>query len=420
MISDTRVVAHAAYAVVTISTILIFARFVLRRLRKERIYPDDWLMVFSLNFLGGLTSIWPLLIRSGSGIEGDAPIQRVHEKEFVSKMVMWSRICYLTYIWILQACMLLYYHRLTKRQPEQRYVKIVSWGIGFTWIITMVMWSTQCRPYNLNWKATEPPQKCARGQVGLLFMESVVVHCHEFNLGHYPLANDLANADGHSYKVEGIRGLYRWPISRWVIYCANHQAEALGMSLFANAPIVNALYRHFRRGSGSRHLSSRTQTRSGGIENVELGSADESREMDFMEALRVPGSESDKQPDGGFIQPLPPAIIASSSPHFSEPIHNANTNVFFSVSRSKEIKRDSSLRCVKTVEVVQTSEPADPKDPLRINPLGGIGRVETKISHHDKSPLPSNPDLYDDLYSSANRSLAMEDILNHSDLNNRN
>lgn len=60
---------------------------------------------------------------------------------------------------------------------------------------------------------------------------------------------------------------------------------------------------------------------------------------------------------------------------------------------------------------MQTYEDADPKNPMMPNPLGGIGRVETNIYHHDQSPLSSNPDLYDELYSSKHRSLTFEDML---------
>lgn len=100
--------------------------------------------------------------------------------------------------------------------------------------------------------------------------------------------------------------------------------------------------------------------------------------------------------------------------------------MLLSVSRSRGTNRDS-LHCVQTVEIVQTSEPADPNDPMMTNPLGGIGKVETKISHHDASPLPSNANVYNELYSSAHRSTTLEDMLGeppgpirrHNSLNHR-
>ncbi|KAA8563812.1 hypothetical protein EYC84_011827 [Monilinia fructicola] len=171
------------------------------------------------------------------------------------------------------------------------------------------------------------------------------------------------------------------------------ELECLGMAFFANAPIINALYRRCKSGPVSNHLASRSQRSARNTDDIELCSGDESREMDFMEALRLSGPEFKES--GQVASKPPPAKISPSSPNFGESKRKTipNTSMLLSVSRSRGTNRHS-LRCVQTVEIVQTSEPADSKNPMLPNALGGIGRVETKITHHDDSPLPSNPDVY--------------------------
>ncbi|KAB8291668.1 hypothetical protein EYC80_006468 [Monilinia laxa] len=190
------------------------------------------------------------------------------------------------------------------------------------------------------------------------------------------------------------------------------ELECLGMAFFANAPIINALYRRCKSGPVSNHLASRSQRSARNTHDIQLCSGDDSREMDFMEALRVSGPRFKEQ--GQETRKPPPAKISPSSPNFSDPKRKTipNTNMLLSVSRSRGTNRHS-LRCVQTVEIVQTSEAADPKNPMLTNALGGIGRVETKITHHDGPPLPTNPDVMDELYSSAHRSMTFEDMLAH-------
>lgn len=65
----------------------------------------------------------------------------------------------------------------------------------------------------------------------------------------------------------------------------------LTQAFFANAPIINALYRRCKSGPVSNHLASRSQRSARNTDDIELCSGDESREMDFMEALRLSGPE---------------------------------------------------------------------------------------------------------------------------------
>ncbi|RAL59575.1 hypothetical protein DID88_006568 [Monilinia fructigena] len=163
------------------------------------------------------------------------------------------------------------------------------------------------------------------------------------------------------------------------------ELECLGMAFFANAPIINALYRRCKSGPVSNHLASRSQRSARNTDDIQLCSGEDSREMDFMEALRVSGpgfkelcQETSKPP---------PAKISPSSPRFSELKRKTipNTNMLLSVSRSRETSRHS-LRCVQTVEIFQTSEAADPQNPMLPNALGVLAesklRLLTTMAHH--------------------------------------
>ncbi|KAF5871216.1 putative ubid family decarboxylase protein [Botrytis fragariae] len=428
MIENTEQVAHTAYAVTSVVLLLTCARFFLRRLKHERIYPDDWLMIGAFLLMGGFASTFPVLLQTGSGKHAHSDIETVEETEFDSKYIMFGRIAYLSYIWSLKACILLYYYRLTTRQPEQRYVIFTFYLIATTWTTTFLLWMLQCHPFNLNWKFTNPPQKCAR--VGLLFMAiSIIVTNVILVIIPLPMIWRTQMVTATKLKVSAVFlvGIFLVVISiiRTILQESKIQQiddrffwgnmECLLMAFFANAPILNALYRRIRAGAGSSHLVSRSDMRSArNTDGIELCSAEDSREIDFMEAIRGgPEPEHEKLSSHTYALPASPAPArtASRSPNHSRRKEVPHTNVLLSVSRSKGTNRDSLGRAVQTVEIVQTSEPADPKNPMVINPLGGVGRVETKISHHDTSPLPSNPDIYDELYSSAHRSMTLEDML---------
>ncbi|TGO29958.1 hypothetical protein BPAE_0009g00540 [Botrytis paeoniae] len=430
MIENTVQVAHTAYAVTAVVLLLTCARFFLRRIKHEKIYPDDWLMIGAFFLMGGFASTFPVLLQTGSGKHAHSDTETVEETEFDSKYIMFGRIAYLSYIWSLKACILLYYYRLTTRQPEQRYVIFTFWLISATWTTTILMWMLQCHPFNLNWKFTNPPQKCAEGRVGLLFMAISIIVTNVI-LVAIPLPmiwrTQMVTATKLKVSAVFLVGIFLIVISiiRTVLQESKIQAiddrffwgnmECLLMAFFANAPILNALYRRIKAGAGSSHLVSRSDMRSArNTDGIELCSAEDSREIDFMEAIQG-GPEPEHKKGSSLTYVLPaspaPARTASRSPNHSRGKEVPHTNVLLSVSRSKGTNRDSLTRAVQTVEIVQTSEPADPRNPMAVNPLGGIGRVETKISHHDSSPLPSNPDTYDELYSSAHRSMTLEDML---------
>ncbi|TGO19188.1 hypothetical protein BTUL_0005g00360 [Botrytis tulipae] len=404
MIENTVQVAQTAYAVTAVVLLLTCTRFFLRRIKHERVYPDDWLMIGAFFLMGGFASTFPVLY------------------------IMFGRIAYISYIWSLKACILLYYYRLTTRQPEQRYVIFTFWLIAATWTTTFLLWMLQCRPFNLNWKLTNPPQKCAR--VGLLFMAISIIVTNVILIAiPLPMIWRTQMVTATKLKVSAVFlvGIFLVVISiiRTVLQESKTQQiddrffwgnmECLLMAFFANAPILNALYRRIKAGAGSSHLVSRTDMRSArNTDGIELCSAEDSREIDFMEAIRGgPESEPDKQSAHTYVLPASPAPArtVSRSPKHSRRKEVPHTNVLLSVSRSKGTNRDSLGRAVQTIEIFQTSELADPENPMTINPLGGVGRVETKISHHDTSPLPRNPDVYDELYSSAHRSMTLEDML---------
>ncbi|TGO63213.1 hypothetical protein BCON_0014g00020 [Botryotinia convoluta] len=410
MIENTVQVAQTAYAVTAVVLLLTCARFFLRRIKHEMIYPDDWLMIGAFFLMGGFASTFPVLLIISSNIE---------TAEFDSKYIMFGRIAYLSYIWSLKACILLYYYRLTTRQPEQRYVIFTSWLIAATWTTTILMWMLQCHPFNLNWKFTNPPQKCASIIVTNVILVTIPLPMiwrtqmvtatklkvsAVFLVGIFLVVISIIRTVLQESKIQAIDDRFFWG-----------NMECLLMAFFANAPILNALYRRIKAGAGSSHLVSRSDMRSArNTDGIELCSAEDSREIDFMEAIRGgPEPEHEKQSSHTYVLPASPALArtASRSPNHSRRKDVPHTNVLLSVSRSKGTNRDSLGRAVQTVEIVQTSELADPKNPMAINPLGGVGRVETKISHHDSSPLPSNPDIYDELYSSAHRSMTLEDML---------
>ncbi|KAF7926270.1 uncharacterized protein EAE98_006565 [Botrytis deweyae] len=429
MIENTEQVAQTAYAVTAIVLLLTCARFCLRRIKHEKIYLDDWLMIGAFFLMGGFASTFPVLLATGSGKHAHSDAETIEETEFDSKYIMFGRIAYLSYIWSLKACILLYYHRLTTRQPEQRYVNFTSWLIAATWTTTILTWMFQCRPFNLNWKLTNPHQKCAEGRAGLLFMAiSIIVTNVILIIIPLPMIWRTQMMTATKLKVSAVFlvGIFLVVISiiRTILQESKTQEiddrffwgnmECLLMAFFANAPILNALYRRLKAGTGSSHLVTRSDMRSArNTDGIELCSAEDSREIDFMEAIRGgPESEPEKQSTHTYVLPASPAPArtASRSPNHSRRKEVPHTNVLLSISRSKG--NHDSLGCAEqTVEIVQTSEPADPKNPMAMNPLGNAGRVETKISHHDDSPLPSNPDVYEELYSSAHRSMTLEDML---------
>lgn len=140
MIENTEQVANTAYAVTAVVLLLTCARFVLRRLKHERIYPDDWLMVVAFFLMGGFASTFPVLVccflivpkfhilltyyhsstqgqesmltqipKLSQKVNANHPLQliissNIQTAEFDSKYIMFGRIAYLSYIWSLKVC----------------------------------------------------------------------------------------------------------------------------------------------------------------------------------------------------------------------------------------------------------------------------------------------------------------------------
>ncbi|KAM3073499.1 hypothetical protein ACMFMG_004604 [Clarireedia jacksonii] len=89
------------------------------------------------------------------------------------------------------------------------------------------------------------------------------------------------------------------------------------------------------------------------------------------------------------------ASISSSTleQHSTISTQPSTENSHFSSHLSIDQTTRPSFGILRTVEVVQTFDPATPHNATMVSPLGGTRHVATNISHHDMKPVPSEPDL---------------------------
>lgn len=152
--------------------IRLFGRWV----RTERLFREDWIMMYS---------IIPLMIRMGLVhvvlIWGTNNIQaqgltseEIRHREIGSQLVLAARIFYAAYIWIAKLAVLEFLKRLIGKSWARSYEDGLRFIYGFlvvTYIGVVIGTLSECQPFDHYWQVVpDPGPKCREGLVQLIVM----------------------------------------------------------------------------------------------------------------------------------------------------------------------------------------------------------------------------------------------------------
>ncbi|CAL3966102.1 unnamed protein product [Diplocarpon coronariae] len=127
---DQTATVNSALVLTALSILLILTRLFLRRLKHEAFVLDDWLMLAASVFYVGLTATRPTVVWNGTNTAQTAP-GRLQDDAVAriivgSKLVLVGRVFYLTYLWCLKGCVLIYFTRLRIRADQLLAVRVAA------------------------------------------------------------------------------------------------------------------------------------------------------------------------------------------------------------------------------------------------------------------------------------------------------
>ncbi|PWY66715.1 hypothetical protein BO70DRAFT_271787, partial [Aspergillus heteromorphus CBS 117.55] len=95
--------------------------------------------------------------------------QEMSRRIIGSKILIFGWALYATLIWILKACMLFFYNRLTLGLTEQKLVRITAILCGCTYLAVLLTLLLYCHPLRLHWQVyPDPGPKCTVDYVNYL------------------------------------------------------------------------------------------------------------------------------------------------------------------------------------------------------------------------------------------------------------
>ncbi|KAH4807747.1 hypothetical protein HBH61_127350 [Parastagonospora nodorum] len=143
-----------------------FARW--RRVRSASQFAiDDWLMITAVPlFYTGLIACLNI-IAAGGGSNLFLPEEfatfspaDIDERIKGSKIVIVSEQCMLNVIWVLKACMLFMFARMTTGTTHIKWIRFVAAYVALGWIAVEIAFFTACRPFNGYWAVPPPNPQC--------------------------------------------------------------------------------------------------------------------------------------------------------------------------------------------------------------------------------------------------------------------
>ncbi|KAH9217593.1 hypothetical protein DL95DRAFT_459197 [Leptodontidium sp. 2 PMI_412] len=332
-------VVNSAIALTAASFLIILSRTFLRRLKHEKSLPDDWLMLVSIIFYVVFTATYPIVVRTPGC--GDTWKRSTRERSWLmgceqvynginttqtepdkltddavvritlgSKLVLVGRVFYVTYLWCLKACILIYYTRLSVRTFELLLVKIVAGTVLATWILSIATLFLECRPIELYWQVLPDAPECAASKavVEVIMMESLNISTDVFIMAvPIPLLLRACLSLKHKIEMSGLflGGVFLIFISvlRMLIVLGDlttqnklvwAQIECFVATIVANAPVLHEMWRH-----GWGHMRKRRFGRDGCSPEYSLAIRAPTQSTGTRQPSRVPSRDesSDSEPE---------------------------------------------------------------------------------------------------------------------------
>ncbi|KAI9803980.1 MAG: hypothetical protein M1833_000261 [Piccolia ochrophora] len=151
----------SAYVFTGLALVIALTRLLLRWRGRDTFKPDDWLMLAAWFIYAVATACVQIILRNGSNVgiknPDDLMPEEIGRRALGAKFALLGRPFYMTYIWLLKACILLYYQRLTDRVREVRAVRICAAFVVLTWIGCMLSFFLPCQPIQKYWQVVPDP-----------------------------------------------------------------------------------------------------------------------------------------------------------------------------------------------------------------------------------------------------------------------
>ncbi|KIH92812.1 hypothetical protein SPBR_02887 [Sporothrix brasiliensis 5110] len=154
-----------SWALWSIGMATVFARFLSRRLALgswRKLQLDDYLMALCVLTFTGVTVCSNQVGISGSNYASDAEIAtwspaETRDAEWGSKMLLALEECMMATVWLVKACLLILYGRLTSGLTEAFAVKVVAIYCAVGYVVVQILYlGVWCRPIDDYWAVPVP------------------------------------------------------------------------------------------------------------------------------------------------------------------------------------------------------------------------------------------------------------------------
>ncbi|KAF8865719.1 hypothetical protein BDZ45DRAFT_372901 [Acephala macrosclerotiorum] len=384
-------VVDSAYAFTAASYAIILTRTLLRRLKHESFLPDDYLMFFSTVFATLDTACYPISIYYGTILTvHDDPekltLEQIQYVEYGSKWLLVGRVGYTTFMWLLKACILIYYARLTARTKYLLAVKLAAGLLAVTWIMNILADLVECRPIWLYWHVIKVEPDCAKAVRSQLVLGVTNIFTNIIILAiPLPLIFRAKLPLKTKFEISSVFSLWIFVIAITVIKMAitlKHlnlrtgmiwtQVECFSATVAANAPIIHELWRH-----ALLHIKK-------GRFGADVCVSPPEYNLTVRAATEDPEDED-------ILHEMPRTSKGSLGRHASNirnSIRKINERIRSSFDDSHIERQISVLQETRTGRIEQSSE-ADPSDAfMGYGPVRTIGTVSTQIFSDSPTRTP--------------------------------
>ncbi|ORY19430.1 hypothetical protein BCR34DRAFT_620916 [Clohesyomyces aquaticus] len=151
--------------------LVVFTRLASRRLHLgswKALQLDDYLIVLAMATDTILMSVMHIIIHTSSNLiaPGD-DVSRFSSKEvteriYGSKLVLVSEQMQILTVWLVKACLLIMYHRMTALLPQHKVVKIVALYVAVGFVVMEILYlGVWCRPFTEYWAVPTRSTQCS-------------------------------------------------------------------------------------------------------------------------------------------------------------------------------------------------------------------------------------------------------------------
>jgi len=261
MVATKAATVSTACALTFLSYLIILTRLGLRKLRHEAFKVDDYLMGSAMILYMAYTAVIPVAVYGGNNLDLHPDHMEWAEADRVSYGLKWlfiGRPFYVSYLWTLKICLVIFYTRLTTRKMELLVIKCVGGILAATWIANIFTTFLGCRPLHLNWQVYPEKFGCADA-VAAIYVVGLSNIVTDLMLMVIPFHIILRSLIPMRTKLElgavfilgffavlivclrMVSALHHWEQQDRLIW---GQLECFTSTIVANAPILHGLWRH--------------------------------------------------------------------------------------------------------------------------------------------------------------------------------